>query len=131
MTETVTLQLPITGMTCASCVARVEKAIAKVPGVQGASVNGATDSASLTLASAARQREAEAKWKEEVSAARKQSDKEATKAAEAHKPKPLPAAFGFADFGRLAAFFQRSNGVKDFALAGNADIDFSAEHGFG
>jgi Cu+-exporting ATPase len=52
MTETLTLQVPITGMTCASCVARVEKAIAKVPGVQQASVNGATDSASLTLASA-------------------------------------------------------------------------------
>jgi Cu+-exporting ATPase len=52
MTETLTLQLPITGMTCASCVARVEKAIAKVPGVQRASVNGATDSASLTLAGA-------------------------------------------------------------------------------
>ena len=42
MAETLTLQLPITGMTCASCVARVEKAIAKVPGVQQASVNGAT-----------------------------------------------------------------------------------------
>ncbi len=49
MTETLTLQLPITGMTCASCVARVEKAIAKVPGVQQASVNGATDSASLLV----------------------------------------------------------------------------------
>jgi Cu+-exporting ATPase len=44
-----TLQLPITGMTCASCVARVEKAINKVPGVQQASVNGATDSARLVL----------------------------------------------------------------------------------
>jgi P-type Cu+ transporter len=49
MSETLTLQLPITGMTCASCVARVEKAIAKVPGVQQASVNGATDSARLVL----------------------------------------------------------------------------------
>ncbi len=52
MTETLTLQLPITGMTCASCVARVEKAITKVPGVQEASVNGATDSARLVLAGA-------------------------------------------------------------------------------
>ena len=52
MAETLTLQLPITGMTCASCVARVEKAIAKVPGVQQASVNGATDSARLVLAAA-------------------------------------------------------------------------------
>jgi cation transport ATPase len=47
MAEPLTLQLPISGMTCASCVARVEKAIAKVPGVQQASVNGATDSARL------------------------------------------------------------------------------------
>jgi len=49
MIQTLTLQLPITGMTCASCVARVEKAIGKVPGVQQASVNGATDSARLVL----------------------------------------------------------------------------------
>mgnify|MGYP001166160158 FL=1 len=49
MAEPLTLQLPISGMTCASCVARVEKAIAKVPGVQQASVNGATDSARLVL----------------------------------------------------------------------------------
>jgi Cu+-exporting ATPase len=49
MAEPLTLQLPITGMTCASCVARVEKAIGKVPGVQEASVNGATDSARLVL----------------------------------------------------------------------------------
>ncbi|MDH4392858.1 MAG: heavy metal translocating P-type ATPase, partial [Aquabacterium sp.] len=52
MPETLTLQLPITGMTCASCVARVERAIAKVPGVQQASVNGATDSARLVLTGA-------------------------------------------------------------------------------
>ena len=30
------LSLPIEGMTCASCVARVEKALAKVPGVRAA-----------------------------------------------------------------------------------------------
>ena len=53
MAEPLTLQLPISGMTCASCVARVEKAIAKVPGVQQASVNGATDSARLVLERAA------------------------------------------------------------------------------
>ena len=43
MSDAITLQLPITGMTCASCVARVENAIARVPGVQQASVNGATE----------------------------------------------------------------------------------------
>ena len=32
-----TLRLDITGMTCASCVARVEKALLKVPGVAAAS----------------------------------------------------------------------------------------------
>ncbi len=40
-----TLDLGIGGMTCASCVMRVEKALKKVPGVQEASVNLATESA--------------------------------------------------------------------------------------
>ncbi len=44
----VTLQ--IDGMTCASCVARVEKALAKVPGVASASVNFATEQAEVKLA---------------------------------------------------------------------------------
>ena len=35
--------LPVTGMTCASCVRRVEKALGKVAGVQAASVNLATE----------------------------------------------------------------------------------------
>ena len=39
------LELDIHGMTCASCVARVEKALAKVPGVASASVNLATERA--------------------------------------------------------------------------------------
>jgi Cu+-exporting ATPase len=39
--------LGITGMTCASCVARVEKAIARVPGVTSASVNLATERADI------------------------------------------------------------------------------------
>jgi Cu+-exporting ATPase len=43
------LSLPIEGMTCASCVARVEKALARVPGVQAASVNLATERAALQL----------------------------------------------------------------------------------
>ncbi len=40
-----TLDLGIGGMTCASCVGRVEKALRKVPGVREASVNLATESA--------------------------------------------------------------------------------------
>lgn len=44
---TLTLQLPIEGMTCASCVTRVEKALAKVPGVQSVSVNLATEQATV------------------------------------------------------------------------------------
>jgi Cu+-exporting ATPase len=44
--------LNIDGMTCASCVARVEKALGRVPGVQSASVNLATEQAQVcTLAS--------------------------------------------------------------------------------
>ena len=36
------LDLGIGGMTCASCVGRVERALRKVPGVQDATVNLAT-----------------------------------------------------------------------------------------
>jgi Cu+-exporting ATPase len=39
--------LPIEGMTCASCVRRVEKAIAKLPGVESAAVNLATEQATV------------------------------------------------------------------------------------
>lgn len=41
------LQLPIEGMTCASCVGRVERALQAVPGVLSAHVNLATEQASL------------------------------------------------------------------------------------
>jgi Cu+-exporting ATPase len=41
--------LPIEGMTCASCVRRVEKALSKVEGVRQASVNLATEKAKVTL----------------------------------------------------------------------------------
>jgi len=46
-----TVDLQITGMHCASCVARVEQALAAVPGVRGASVNLATERASIVLES--------------------------------------------------------------------------------
>ena len=45
--------LDIGGMTCASCAMRVEKALAKVPGVAGASVNLATETATVNLSDAA------------------------------------------------------------------------------
>ncbi|MEP6773186.1 MAG: copper ion binding protein, partial [Polaromonas sp.] len=40
-------QFPIEGMSCASCVARVERSLANVPGVQDVSVNFATEQASV------------------------------------------------------------------------------------
>ena len=43
------LVLPIEGMTCASCVGRVERAIRQVPGVAGVSVNLATERAEVTF----------------------------------------------------------------------------------
>lgn len=45
------ISLPIEGMTCASCVGRVEAALAKVPGVDSVSVNLATERADIRLAS--------------------------------------------------------------------------------
>lgn len=46
------LDLDIGGMTCASCVNRVERALKKVPGVQEATVNLATESARIVFAPA-------------------------------------------------------------------------------
>jgi Cu+-exporting ATPase len=47
-----TLTLPVAGMSCASCVGRVERALADVPGVTGAAVNLATERAELRFAGA-------------------------------------------------------------------------------
>ncbi|HEX8214731.1 MAG TPA: heavy metal translocating P-type ATPase [Allosphingosinicella sp.] len=44
------LVMPVEGMTCASCVGRVERAIKAVPGVEDASVNLATERAEVTFA---------------------------------------------------------------------------------
>lgn len=43
------LELDISGMTCASCAGRVEKALARVPGVKSASVNLASERAHVEL----------------------------------------------------------------------------------
>ena len=42
------LELPITGMTCAACVVRNEKALRKLDGVAEANVNFATEKATVT-----------------------------------------------------------------------------------
>src|SRR5690242_13550910 len=42
------MTLDVSGMTCASCVRRVEKALAKVPGVAEANVNFAVEQATVT-----------------------------------------------------------------------------------
>ena len=47
--ERKTLTLPVEGMTCASCVARVEKAIARIDGIEDLSVNLATDQVTFTF----------------------------------------------------------------------------------
>jgi P-type Cu+ transporter len=47
------INLAIDGMTCASCVARVERALGRVPGVREASVNLATHSARVSVNGAA------------------------------------------------------------------------------
>ena len=46
------IDLQISGMTCASCVSRVEKALLKVPGVSSAAVNLATEKASIHASAA-------------------------------------------------------------------------------
>ena len=43
------ISLPVEGMTCASCVARVEKALSKVDGIEDVSVNFATEKVSLSF----------------------------------------------------------------------------------
>ena len=48
--ELATLDMGVEGMSCASCVGRVERAIAAVPGVEAVSVNLATERAHVTFA---------------------------------------------------------------------------------
>lgn len=51
MIETKKISLPVEGMTCASCVARVEKAVSKAEGVKNVSVNLATEKVSFEIES--------------------------------------------------------------------------------
>ena len=44
-----TVRLPVSGMTCAACVGRVERALAAVPGVRSATVNLATERATVRM----------------------------------------------------------------------------------
>ena len=53
MDTSIQIRLPIEGMTCATCSARVEKALKAVPGVGSAVVNLATETATVTLAAGA------------------------------------------------------------------------------
>ncbi|MBM3147551.1 MAG: heavy metal translocating P-type ATPase, partial [Actinobacteria bacterium] len=55
---TQTLTLPVVGMTCASCVARVETALTAVPGVVSAAVNLATEKATVEIVPTQTDREA-------------------------------------------------------------------------
>ncbi|KMY02264.1 metal ABC transporter ATPase [Pseudomonas syringae KCTC 12500] len=50
MPDTTTFDLPISGMTCASCAGRVERALAKVPGVNSVTVNLANERAHVGTA---------------------------------------------------------------------------------
>ncbi|MGH8804144.1 MAG: heavy metal translocating P-type ATPase [Polaromonas sp.] len=50
MSSLTAFDLPIAGMTCASCAGRVERALQKVPGVRRASVNLATEQARIEAA---------------------------------------------------------------------------------
>lgn len=43
------VELPITGMSCASCVARIEKGLSKMSGIVNAKVNFATEKATITF----------------------------------------------------------------------------------
>ncbi|OLL27966.1 copper-transporting ATPase [Burkholderia sp. SRS-W-2-2016] len=90
-------ELQIGGMTCASCAMRVEKALAKVPGVARASVNLATETATVYAEHAAAGNAAAANANADVDvdvdaliAAVKKAGYEATLSA----PPASPAAFG-------------------------------------
>ena len=43
------ISAPVSGMTCASCVARVEKSISRIEGIKNVSVNLATEKANFEI----------------------------------------------------------------------------------
>ncbi|NQV48257.1 MAG: heavy-metal-associated domain-containing protein, partial [Rhodospirillaceae bacterium] len=43
------ISLPVEGMTCATCAARIEKVVGKLPGIETASVNLASEHADVTF----------------------------------------------------------------------------------
>ncbi len=45
--QTKKIILPVTGMTCASCVATIEKGLSKLPGVSGVNVNLASEKVAI------------------------------------------------------------------------------------
>ena len=50
MTEKLaTIDLPLTGMTCANCANTIERTLKKTPGVSGATVNFASERAQVNL----------------------------------------------------------------------------------
>lgn len=60
MSDPVALTLPVEGMSCASCVGRVERVLAALPGARDVAVNLATNRASLVLGGGARPSDAAA-----------------------------------------------------------------------
>jgi len=84
-----TLDLGVGGMTCASCVSRVERALNKVPGVQATSVNLATESARVTYAG-----------DEDMSALLRRAVRDA-----GYEPRAADAAIDAADAGPWAGFW--------------------------
>ncbi len=69
------LDLKIEGMTCASCVARVERALLKVPGVESATVNLATETATVVAAGDVREAAIAAIHKAGYEASAKEAEK--------------------------------------------------------
>ena len=88
------INLQVEGMTCASCVGRVEKALLKVPGVVSATVNLATERATVSGLGSVTE--------EALEAAIEKAGYKASPVAEGHAPTPaaseapdwLPVAFG-------------------------------------